>query len=81
MLALTTLPVIAFPTIDPVLIQLGPLAIRWYALAYIAGLVGGWWYLRRLVQRPALWSASGAPYTSADVDDFLTWATLGVINR
>ncbi len=79
MIAITTLPVLAFPVIDPVLIEVGPFAIRWYALAYIAGLVGGWWYVRRLVQRPQLWPASGAPYTAMDVDDFLTWATLGVI--
>lgn len=79
MIAITTLPVLAFPVIDPVLIEIGPFAIRWYALAYIAGLVGGWWYVRRLVQRPQLWPASGAPYTPMDVDDFLTWATLGVI--
>ena len=79
MTAFTTLPALTFPVIDPVLIQVGPLSIHWYALAYIAGLVGGWWYVRRLVQRPQLWSASGAPYTPADIDDFLTWATIGVI--
>jgi len=65
-----TLP---FPTIDPVLIELGPLAIRWYALAYIAGLVLGWRYLRRLVRRPG-WAA-----TPEIVDDFLFYATLGVV--
>lgn len=79
MITLTTLPALAFPVIDPVLFEIGPFAIRWYALAYIAGLVGGWWYVRRLVQRPQLWPASGAPYKREDIDDFLTWATLGVI--
>jgi phosphatidylglycerol:prolipoprotein diacylglycerol transferase len=79
MITLTTLPALAFPVIDPVLFEIGPFAIRWYALAYIAGLVGGWWYVRRLVQRPQLWPASGAPYKPEDIDDFLTWATLGVI--
>lgn len=79
MITLTTLPALVFPVIDPVLIEIGPFAIRWYALAYIAGLVGGWWYVRRLVQRPQLWRAAGAPYTPEDVDDFLTWATIGVI--
>ena len=43
-----------FPAIDPVLIQIGPFAIRWYALAYIVGLVLGWQYLRWLVRRPGL---------------------------
>jgi phosphatidylglycerol:prolipoprotein diacylglycerol transferase len=79
MITLTTLPALAFPVIDPVLIEIGPFAIRWYALAYIAGLVGGWWYVRRLVQRPQLWPQDGAPYQPEDIDDFLTWATLGVI--
>ena len=79
MLLSTTLPVIAFPVIDPIALQIGPIAIRWYALAYIAGLLGAWWYARRLLARPALWPATGAPYSPADVDDFLTWATLGVI--
>ncbi|MFN3226514.1 MAG: prolipoprotein diacylglyceryl transferase [Hyphomicrobiales bacterium] len=79
MITLTTLPALAFPVIDPVLIEIGPFAIRWYALAYIAGLIGGWWYVRRLVQRPQLWPQDGAPYEPEDIDDFLTWATLGVI--
>ncbi len=65
--------VIPFPMIDPVLIQLGPFAIRWYALAYIAGLLGGWYHIRALAaQRP------GWP-EALDVDDFIVWATLGVI--
>ena len=38
-----------FPQIDPVAIALGPLQIRWYALAYVAGLIGGWWVLRRQI--------------------------------
>ena len=43
---------IAFPNIDPILIQIGPLAVRWYALAYIAGLFGGLYYMRHLVKAP-----------------------------
>jgi len=65
--------VIPFPAIDPVLIEIGPLAIRWYGLAYVAGLVLGWRYMRRLVGGPP-------PVTPIrDVDDFLVWATLGVV--
>ena len=37
---------LTFPTIDPVATALGPVQIRWYALAYVAGLIGGWWVLR-----------------------------------
>jgi len=59
--------------LDPVALSLGPLAIRWYSLAYIVGILGGWWLLKRMVQRP------GAPMTGAHVDDLVTWSTLGVI--
>jgi phosphatidylglycerol:prolipoprotein diacylglycerol transferase len=64
---------LAFPALDPVAIKLGPLAIRWYALAYISGLLGGWYYLRRLIRK--------APHamTELQVDDFIVWATLGVV--
>jgi phosphatidylglycerol:prolipoprotein diacylglycerol transferase len=64
---------IPFPAIDPVLIQLGPFAIRWYALAYIAGIVLGWRLVRRLVQRPG-WAISPEA-----VDDLVFYVTLGVI--
>jgi len=64
---------IPFPNIDPVLVQVGPFAVRWYALAYIVGLVGAWRYVRALVARP--------PHAAQpeDIDDFLVWATLGVV--
>jgi phosphatidylglycerol:prolipoprotein diacylglycerol transferase len=62
-----------FPTIDPVLIEIGPFAIRWYALAYIFGLLLGWRTMRALVAKPP------NAMTARDVDDFLVWATLGVI--
>ncbi|CUA84323.1 prolipoprotein diacylglyceryl transferase [Chelatococcus sambhunathii] len=70
---------IAFPTIDPVAISIGPLAIRWYALAYIAGLLGGWWYARALVRRPGLWSGAGPQPTQTDLDDLLVYVALGVV--
>jgi phosphatidylglycerol---prolipoprotein diacylglyceryl transferase len=67
------IPVLLFPQFDPVIVQLGPLSIRWYALAYILGLVIGWRVVRRLVQTPPVVA------TPLQVDDFLTWATLGVV--
>jgi phosphatidylglycerol:prolipoprotein diacylglycerol transferase len=67
------LPVLLFPQFDPVLVQVGPFAIRWYALAYIAGLVLGWRLLRHLVRRAPVVA------TIVQADDFLTWATLGVV--
>lgn len=65
--------VIPFPDINPVAVSLGPFAIRWYALAYIAGLVIGWRYCLALSGRP--------PYLvrRSHIDDFLVWATLGVV--
>jgi len=62
-----------FPAIDPVLIEIGPLAIRWYALAYIFGLLIGMFYMRAFVAKPP------RVMSKRDVDDFLVWATLGVI--
>ena len=67
------IPVLLFPQIDPVIVQIGPFGIRWYAMAYIAGLVLGWRLMRRLVTMPP------AVASSLQVDDFLTWATLGVV--
>ena len=65
--------VLPFPVIDPVLVAIGPFAIRWYALAYIVSLLVGWRYARRLAERPP------AAASVNEVDDFLLWATLGVI--
>lgn len=64
---------IPFPQFSPVLIAIGPFAIRWYALAYIASLILGWLLMRRLVR------LSPAVATPEQTDDFLTWATLGVV--
>ncbi|HEY0224538.1 MAG TPA: prolipoprotein diacylglyceryl transferase [Pseudolabrys sp.] len=70
--------VIPFPAFDPVLVHLGPLAVRWYALAYIAGILLGWAYARVLVRSERLWGGK-APLTVLDFDDFLLWVTLGII--
>ena len=73
-----------FPQIDPVAIAIGPffgfgpLQIRWYALAYIAGILVGWWLARRLVARDDLWDGRPRP-SNAELDDFITWVTLGII--
>src|ERR1041385_5056999 len=67
-----------FPNFDPVLIQLGPFAIRWYALAYIAGILIGWLYARAIIRNDRLWGGP-EPMTAADYDDFIVWVTLGII--
>lgn len=64
---------IAFPAIDPVALEIGPLQIRWYALAYIVGIVLGWLYCRALAKRP------DSRATTQAVDDLVFWATLGVL--
>lgn len=68
-----------FPEFDPVLVQLGPFAIRWYALAYIAGILLGWQYAVRLIRTERLWGPAGPPMTAEQVDDFVLWATIGII--
>jgi len=70
--------VIPFPYIDPVLVQVGPFAIRWYALAYIVGIIAGWMYSRHLIRTERLWGGP-APLKIIDFDDFVLWVTLGII--
>ncbi len=67
---------VAYPKIDPVLLQIGPFALRWYALAYIAGLVLGWLYVRNIA---AAQPADKSIMSKKDADDILLWATLGVV--
>ncbi|MGF1562631.1 MAG: prolipoprotein diacylglyceryl transferase [Geminicoccaceae bacterium] len=64
---------VPFPQIDPVLVEIGPFAIRWYALAYIAGIVLGWMLLRRIVRQP------GWQLQPAHLDDLMFFVTLGII--
>ena len=71
--------VLPFPEIDPVAFSIGPLAVRWYALAYVFGLLLTLAYAKHLVRRPELWDATGPPVSSEQLDDFLLWATLGVV--
>ena len=68
-----------FPEFDPVLIHLGPLPIRWYALAYVAGIVLGWWYASRLAKTERLWVPGKSPVNGQQLDDLVLWITLGVI--
>jgi len=70
---------VPFPEFDPVLIHLGPLPIRWYALAYVAGIVLGWWYASRLAKTERLWGGGKPPVTGPQLDDLVLWITLGVI--
>ncbi len=71
--------VLPFPDIDPVLFQIGPFAVRWYALAYIAGLLFASWYMKRLVSNPKLWGGTKPSMTVDQVDGFFIWSVAGVV--
>ncbi|MFD1191565.1 prolipoprotein diacylglyceryl transferase [Phenylobacterium conjunctum] len=68
-----------FPDFDPILVQIGPFAIRWYALAYIAGILLGWRYVQSLARNENLWRLRGPIASSEQIDDLILWITLGVI--
>jgi phosphatidylglycerol:prolipoprotein diacylglycerol transferase len=63
----------AFPEIDPVIVQFGPLAVRWYGLMYLVGFLAGWWLMRRRAVRP------DSGWTREEVGDLLFYSALGVI--
>ena len=68
-----------FPEFDPVLISIGPLDIRWYALAYVGGIVLGWWYAAKLIRNTAIWAPGKPPLSTIQLDDLILWITLGII--
>ncbi|MEM6626175.1 MAG: prolipoprotein diacylglyceryl transferase [Pseudomonadota bacterium] len=80
---------IPFPQIDPAVftipalslgdLQLGPFPLRWYALAYIAGLLIGWRYANMMASRDRLWGPGGSPLSKDDIDDFAFYAMIGVL--
>lgn len=74
---------IPFPNISPEIFSIDlfgiTFALRWYALAYIAGLLLGWRLIVMAVSRPGLWPKDQPPMTKAQVEDLLTWVILGVV--
>jgi phosphatidylglycerol:prolipoprotein diacylglycerol transferase len=68
-----------FPNIDPVAIHLGPLAIRWYALAYLGGVLLGAVYGMTLLRRKTLWANNRPPFPPGDIYDFAFWAVIGIV--
>ncbi|SDX13577.1 Prolipoprotein diacylglyceryl transferase [Litoreibacter albidus] len=80
---LMTIFALPFPDISPEIftLELGSFAfsLRWYALAYIVGLIVAWRIVVGLMKRPALWGEGGAPMTKDQPEDLLTWIILGVV--
>jgi phosphatidylglycerol:prolipoprotein diacylglycerol transferase len=74
-----TFAVLTFPNIDPVIISLGPFAVRWYGLAYIAAFIFAAWYMKRLVANAALWDGAKPTATVRQIDDFFIWTVLAVV--
>jgi phosphatidylglycerol:prolipoprotein diacylglycerol transferase len=70
---------VPFPHIDPILVQIGPFAIRWYALAYVATILLGWRYAVSMVNNPRLWAFRAPPVSVLQLDDLILWLTLGVV--
>jgi phosphatidylglycerol:prolipoprotein diacylglycerol transferase len=71
--------VIPFPDIDPVALRLGPISIKWYGLAYMAGLLLGWFYVKRLLALDRLWPGDKRPFPVDKADDLLLFMTVGVL--
>ena len=65
---------IAYPEIDPIIVQIGPLAVRWYSLAYVFGILGGAWYADRINKKRL-------PHIEhlKISDDFMLWAIFGIV--
>lgn len=70
---------IEFPDISPIALEVGPVVIRWYALAYLAGFLLGWRYALSFVARDAEKEPKERFWNKLDIDDFLPWAIVGVI--
>lgn len=68
-----------FPHFDPVLIHLGPLSIRWYAVAYIAGILIGWRYGVALTRNAGLWRGAKPTADEKQIDDLVLWLTVAIL--
>lgn len=64
---------LTYPTINPVALQLGPLAIHWYGIMYLIGFAGAWWLAARRARRP------DSGWTQQQVTDLIFYCAIGVI--
>lgn len=71
---------IAFPDfINPIIVQLGPIALHWYGLGYVVGILFAWWYGAKLLKKTALWHNNQPPMSAEKLGDFVIWAAIGVV--
>src|SRR5690606_12033219 len=80
-MTITPTPVsgLAFPPIDPIIFSIGPIAIHWYGLGYVVGILFAWWYGKKLLNNHRLWANNHPPMQADTLDDFVIWAALGVV--
>ncbi|WP_455473817.1 prolipoprotein diacylglyceryl transferase [Bartonella sp. B30(2025)] len=73
-------PAIAFPDfLDPVIIRLGPIALHWYGLGYVVGILFSWWYAQQLLKRAPLWYANQPPMDKGKIEDFVVWSVISIV--
>ncbi|EJF81102.1 phosphatidylglycerol:prolipoprotein diacylglycerol transferase [Bartonella doshiae] len=73
-------PTIAFPTfLDPVFVHLGPIALHWYGLGYVVGILFAWWYAQKLLKKQSLWLANSPPMNKEKIGDFVIWSAISVV--
>ena len=73
-------PAIAFPDfLNPVIVNIGPIALHWYGLGYVVGILFAWWYGTVLLNNKSLWHNETPPMTTQKLGDFVVWAALGVV--
>jgi len=70
---------LAFPNINPVIVEVGPIKIHWYGVGYVVGILFSWWYGCRLLKKPYLWFNAQSPLSTEKLNDFVVWAAIGVV--
>ena len=73
------LSALTFPDINPIALQLGPIQIHWYGIGYVVSITLGWLYARKLIANEALWRGGKLPMTAVQLDDFILYATVGIV--
>lgn len=73
-------PAIAFPDfLNPIIVEIGPVALHWYGLGYVIGILFAWWYGTFLLKHKSLWYNETPPMTPQLLGDFVVWAAIGVV--